>query len=191
MPRIRRIKDYDFDPNEFSDSEESSIEGNSGQELLQSESWLSTKSVVANIPDEILRRSLRYYREIISTFEAEIRQRDSGLKPHVRESLPETTRFFFFPEHNSPKYTRSPRKLSRTKDREGKTVQGFVRRTLKSLNSIQKSQLLQEWSLIFKTLNKELNNVSLQTQGCYPSNVVRDAETENEAPLEQEGDSEY
>lgn len=158
MPRIRRIKDYDFDIN----GEESSNEGDSEPSQLLGESWLSAKAVISRIPDATLRRTLKYYREVVTTIENEIRQRDNGLKQHVNEDCVQAFKYIRFPQQYSEKPVRSILRVSSRQDKTRKTLQGFVKKL--ALTATQKSQLLNEWHEIFKTLNKELHNGKTQNE---------------------------
>jgi hypothetical protein len=104
MPRLRRLKDYDWEPdeNDFpeitqlrsaavfdeqSNEEDSGTRQYEGYEATTGESWLSNQSVIASIPDDKLRLYQQRYRALLRLLDAEILARHTmaGASNHKRK----------------------------------------------------------------------------------------------------------
>jgi hypothetical protein len=86
MPRLRRIKDYEWVDNgnfHVEDSDDESTESSGSQPLSEAttgQSWLSNASVIASLNDEKLKSSINYYRTLAKLMEEELVGRRMGTR---------------------------------------------------------------------------------------------------------------
>jgi hypothetical protein len=158
MPRIHRMKDYDFEINERSDEKMFSKSGEETEENERSSgnSWLSNDAIISSFSESKLKEALTRYKAIVRLLETELLARSFISHTHPNEYFGQDGESYRRAEKEGKRS--SSRKRSSRSNGEGNSEIYQVRqitsamrsmlRKMPSLDSEAKRKLFEEWSKI-------------------------------------------
>lgn len=152
MPRLRRLKNYDYierTEENYRDNSNSDDEESSG-ELFESSSpsmaggfkqekgWWSNSSIIQGLPEPKIREALAYYRLLINQLEEELILRKFSGHRNIDLNI------------NGMRVARTYTQSSKTKERKRNTPVTIFLKKVQSLKPEARLKLEQEWTTILK-----------------------------------------
>lgn len=123
---IQHLSNYN---NESENEESVGISGNS---------WLSNQTIITSLPNEKIRQSITYYKQIINLLEEELRDRVIGRRSHIEYVIPSFSTYKPIPKLQKTKYilrTLRPR-LKYISKKRGKMAASLVENTWRKILEI-------------------------------------------------------